>query len=460
MGDGAVTPVVGPPVHAVSLRARVTGTVSASVQELHGRTVVLVRTDPALRRGALDEASGTTLAVAARAALDARIPLVAVIASSGADVHDGVAALHGWGAAARAVAACSGVVPILFAVTGPTVSGPALLLGMADVVVLTEDASAYVVGPGAVAEFTGERLTADALGGPGVHRRSSGVAAAVVRDEAAALDLLGAVLGHLPQSCDEEPPRWPTDDPVDRLTPEAGRAVPPTATGSYDVRDVARAIVDDGELLELWGGWAPNLATALATVGGRSIGIVANQPLALAGTLDIPASQKGARFVALCDAFNLPLLTLVDTPGFFPGKDLEWRGMIRHGAQLVGAYARATVPRVCIVLRKAYGGAYIVMDSKDMGNDLCLAWPSAEMAVMGAQGAVQILHRREDPETRQRLQDEYAATLLTPWVAAERGLVDAVIDPGDTRLEVAAALEALSTKREVLASRPHDNLPL
>jgi acetyl-CoA carboxylase carboxyltransferase component len=316
------------------------------------------------------------------------------------------------------------------------------------------------MGPGAVAEFTGEQLTATALGGPGVHRRSTGVAAAVVSDEVAALDLLGAVLSHLPQSCDEEPPMWPTDDPVDRSTPEAGKAIPPTATGSYDVRDVVRAIVDDGEQLELWGAWAPNLVTALATVGGRSIGVVANQPLALAGTLDIPASQKGARFVALCDAFNLPLLTLVDTPGFFPGKDLEWRGMIRHGAQLVGAYARATVPRVCIVLRKAYGGAYIVMDSKDMGNDVCLAWPSAEMAVMGAQGAVQILHRREDVETQQRLQDEYAATLLTPWVAAERGFVDAVIDPADTRAEVAAALEALSTKREVLPRRSHDNLPL
>ena len=456
-----MTTEVRPPVTTTtSLRAHVAGTVTATVEDLGGRTVVLARIDPALRRGALDAESGATLAAAARAALEARIPLVGVIASSGADVNDGVAALHGWGSAAALIAACSGVVPVLLAVTGPTVSGPALLLGMADVVVLTEDASAYVVGPGAVASFTGEHLSATALGGPGVHRRSSGVAAAVVADEAAALLFLSSVLAHLPQSCDEEPPTWPATDPVDRPTPEAGRVVPPTATGSYDVRDVVRAVVDDGEVLELWGGWAPNLVTALATIGGRSVGIVANQPLALAGTLDIPASQKGARFVAMCDAFNVPLLTLVDTPGFFPGKDLEWRGMIRHGAQLVGAYARATVPRVCVVLRKAYGGAYIVMDSKDMGNDLCLAWPSAEMAVMGAQGAVQILHRREDVETQQRLQDEYAATLLTPWVAAERGLVDAVIDPADTRREVAAGLAMLSSKREVLPRRSHDNLPL
>ena len=443
-----------------SLRAHVPGTVAASVATLHGREVVLVRVDPSLRSGALDASSGAALAAAARTAREARMPLVGVLASSGADVHDGVAALHGWGSAARAIAACSGIVPVLVAVTGPVLSGPALLLGLADVVVLTEDASAYVGGPGAVAAFTGELLSADALGGPGVHRRTSGVAAAVVDDEDAALDLLASVLDHLPQSCDDEPPTWPTDDPVERRTPEAGHVLPPTATGSYDVRDVARAVADDGELLELWAGWAPNMVTALTTVGGRSVGIVANQPLALAGTLDIPASQKGARFVALCDAFNVALLTLVDTPGFFPGKDLEWRGMIRHGAQLVGAYARATVPRICVVLRKAYGGAYIVMDSKDMGNDVCLAWPSAEMAVMGAQGAVQILHRREDHATQQRLQDEYAATLLTPWVAAERGLVDAVIDPADTRAEVAAALEALATKREVLPKRAHDNLPL
>lgn len=448
------------PVSTTPVRAHVPGTVGVTVEELNGRPVVLARVDPGVRSGALDAASGASLAAAARAALDARLPLVGVVASSGADVHDGVAALHGWGGAARAVAACAGIVPVVMAVTGPTVSGPALLLGMADVVVFTDDASAYVSGPGAVAEFTGEQLSAHALGGSGVHRRSSGVAAAVVADEAAALELLGWVLSHLPSHCDEEAPRWVSEDPPDRATPEAGLAIPSTAAGSYDVRDVARAVVDDGEVLELWGGWAPNLVTALATVDGYSIGIVANQPLALAGTLDIPASQKGARFVAMCDAFNLPLLTLVDTPGFFPGKDLEWRGMIRHGAQLVGAYARATVPRICVVLRKAYGGAYIVMDSKDMGNDVCLAWPGAELAVMGAQGAVQILHRREDAETRRALEDDYAATLLTPWVAAERGYVDAVIDPADTRREVASALAGLATKREVLPGRPHDNLPL
>ncbi len=445
---------------ATSLWAGVPGTVSATVRELSGRRVVLVRIDPGRRRGALDAEAGATLAAAADVALDARLPLIGVVASSGADVNDGVPALHGWGSAARAFARCSGVVPILVAVTGPTVSGPALLLGMSDVVVMTADASAYVVGPAAVQSFTGEQVTPEALGGASTHDRLSGVAAAVVDDEDAALDLLLAVLGHLPDHCDAEPPYWPTSDPVDRPTPEAGTALPDSSTGSYDVRDVARAVVDEDELLELSGGWAPNLVTAFATVGGRPVGIVANQPLALAGSIDIPASQKGARFVALCDAFNVPLITLVDTSGFFPGKDREWRGMIRHGAQLVGAYARATVPRVCVVLRKAYGGAYIVMDSKTMGNDVCLAWPRAELAVMGARQAAEVLHRREDPEVRAAKEAEYAESLLNPWRAAERGYVDAVIDPADTRSAVAAALEMLRSKREQLPDRAHDNLPL
>jgi acetyl-CoA carboxylase carboxyltransferase component len=223
---------------------------------------------------------------------------------------------------------------------------------------------------------------------------------------------------------------------------------------------VAAALVDDGYLHELWAQWAGNLVTAVARLDGHAIGIVANQPLNLAGTIDIPASQKGARFIDLCDAMNLPILTLVDTPGFFPGKTLEWRGMIRHGAQLVAAYARATVPRLCVVLRKAYGGAYIVMDSRRMGNDVAFAWPSAELAVMGAKGAVEILHRTADEATRLAEQTKYEETLLTPWVAAERGYVDAVIEPSETRFELAAALDFLASKREHLVPRGHDTGPL
>ncbi len=436
------------------------GSLSAQITTLAGRDVVLVEISQERRRGALSEADGHTFAEAADHALGAGLPLLAVIASSGADVNDGVAALHGWGTAARALTRCSGRIPVLLAATGPVLSGPALLLGLADQVVMTEEAYAFVSGPRMVETFTGELLDNLELGGSGIHASNTGVAAMVVPDAAQAIEALSDILAYLPSVVDEEPPRWWTHDPVDRLTPEAGDCIPASPTGGYDVRDAARAIVDDGDLLELRAHWAPNLVTALATIGGRPVGIVANQPVSIAGTLDIPASQKGARFVSFCDALGLPLLTLVDTPGFYPGKDLEWRGMIRHGAQLAFAYARATVPRVAVVLRKAYGGAYIVMDCRSMGCDLYLAWPSAEIAVMGARGAVEVLHRRESPERRVELEAAYEERFLNPYVAADRGFVDAVIDPADTRREVAAAFDLLATKRESLTSRKHDNSPL
>ena len=444
----------------VTLRSQVPGAVSASVSEIGGRPVIAVEFDATDKRGALSQDDGETIAAAARLAWQQRLPLVASIASSGADVEEGVSALVGWGTAARELVRCSGIVPIVLVVTGPAVSGPALLLGLADVVILTPEAYAFVSGPRMVTEFTGVPITPFELGGAGPHSRSSGVAALVAADRDDARELVAILLSHLPPNADEEPPRIATDDPADRATPELVSLVPTTPTGSYDVRAVARSLVDDGELLELRASWAANLVTAFASVDGRPVGIVANQPQTLAGTLDIAASQKGARFVAFCDAFNIPLLTIVDTPGFSPGTDQEWRGMIRHGAQLAFAYARATVPRICLTLRKSYGGAYIVMDSKTMGNDLSLAWPSAEIAVMGAKGAAEILMRRATPEERAAAEADYEERLLNPYLAAERGLLDAVIDPTDTRREVAAALEVLATKREHLAQRPHDNTPL
>jgi acetyl-CoA carboxylase carboxyltransferase component len=343
---------------------------------------------------------------------------------------------------------------------GLALSGPALLMGVADAVIMTSDAVAYVSGPAAVAQLTGLQLAPNDLGGQHVHSRNSGVAALVATGPDTAIDLAAILLDFLPDHADEEPPRWPPADPVDRATPELRELLPTSATGSYDVRGAIAAIADEEDLLELRAGWAPQMVTALCRVGGMPIGVLANQPQSMAGTLDIAASQKGARFVEFCDSFNLPLLTLVDTPGFMPGKDLEWRGMIRHGAQLVFAYAEATVPRVCLVLRKAFGGAYIVMDSKGMGNDLCLAWPSAQVAVMGAQGAVQILHRRADAAKQVALADQYEAEYLNPYVAAARGLVDQVIDPADTRREVASAFRFLATKRERLVARKHANGPL
>ena len=464
-------PRPGPPrpgkartVPGLGIWARQTGAVEIGVGDLGGRLpgrrVATFRIDPTHRNGALSADDSAAIAVAAEAAIDYRIPLVGIISSSGADILGGIAALHGWGCAARAIAACSGVVPISMVVDGPAVSGTALLLGLADLVVMTEGSYAFVSGPSMVADFTGLRLDNAALGGTATHARQTGLPSIVTADVELALDALCDALRYLPDHVDAEPPTVFTEDPTERDAPELDELMPASSTGSYDVRKVITAIADDGEHVELRARWAPNLVTAFGTVAGRPVGFVANQPLALAGTLDISAAQKGAWFVALCDAFNLPIVTLVDTPGYFPGKDLEWRGMIRHGAQMAFAYAEATVPRVCIVLRKAYGGAYIVMDCKTMGNDICLAWPSAELAVMGAKGAVQILHRRETDEVRLARETEYAAEYLNPYVAAGRGYVDAVSAPAETRRLVARSLEFLATKRETMTMKRHGNSPL
>ncbi len=425
------------------------------------RSVMWIETEPAEPGADISLSSATSLQIEAgvRAALDQRIPLVLTLTTSGADILEGVPALAGWGSLARALTDCSGIIPTTIVIDGPVVSGPALLCGVADFVVMTNDASAFVNGPVMVEQFTGVAIDAEELGGVANHLRYTGVATAVVADRAAAHEWVHELLAYLPSSVDVEPPRWFTDDPEDRPCPEAGEQIPASSTGSYDVRTVAAAIADEDSVLELRDRWAANVVTALATIGGRPVGIVANQPMSLAGTLDIPASQKAARFVSWCDAFNLPIVTLVDTPGFYPGKDLEWRGMIRHGAQLVFAYARATVPRICVILRKSYGGAYIVMDSKTMGNDLCLAWPWAEIAVMGAGQAAAILARRASDEERAEFERDYAERLLNPYVAAERGFIDGVIDPADSRRQIAMALDVLADKRETLTARTHGNVP-
>ncbi len=440
------------------IRRYVAGSVQAAVETRGGRPAMVVRSVNDVRRGALSPDDGDTLAEAAAAAAELRIPLVLVLASSGADVSGGVASLHGWGRAARALAVCSGLIPVVVVVTGPALSGPALLLGLADLVVMTGDAFAFVSGPAMVEEFTGIRIGVHQLGGSAIHARTSGLCAVEASSPGQALEHVDHLLGLLPAHADELPPRLadrPGPGPVDLR-----RVIPDRATSSYDVRRVAAGLADGGDVTELWPRWAPQLVCALARIEGRTVGFVANQSQALAGTLDIAASQKGARFVRFCDAFNIALVTLVDTPGFLPGKDLEWRGMIRHGAELAFAYAEATVPRVCVILRKAFGGAYIVMDSKGLGNDVCVAWPGAEIAVMGAEGAVQILYRRSPPEDRGRLQAEYAEAFLTPYQAAERGFVDAVVDPADTRAVVCDALELLSTRRESLPGRKHTVGPL
>ena len=434
-----------------------------------GRIVSTFRIEGGKHRGAIGPPEGQVMERAIRHAIDFGIPVVGVIASSGADIAEGIPSLHAWGRVAKALADASGVVPTILCVIGPCVSGPALLLGLADLTVMTESAFAYVSGPDTVRSFTGIDIDHQVLGGAGAHDRRSGVSSVIVADEDAALDVCWTLLEYLPANHLEDPPRWASDDPPDRLCTRAAATVPARPTASYDVRVVIDDVLDADSRFELRANHAPNLVTALGRLDGRTVGIIANQPQQRAGTLDIEASEKAARFVQWCDCFNIPLVTFVDTPGFEPGKDLEWRGMIRHGAELVYAYSNASVPRLCVVLRKAYGGAYIVMDSKGIGNDWCGAWPTAEIAVMGAPGAVQILHGRtlrgiEDDDARLReqaaLESEYETRFSNPYVAAERGYVDDVIAADDTRRVLTDTLARFSTKREVRRPRKHGNSPL
>jgi acetyl-CoA carboxylase carboxyltransferase component len=278
----------------------------------------------------------------------------------------------------------------------------------------------------------------------------------VAADDDDARALMAWVLDYLPANHIEDAPRGECADPLDRLCAHAAGAIPESPTASYDVRGIVADVVDEDSVMELRSAYAPNLVTVLARLAGRPVGVVANQPQQRAGTLDIEASRKAARFVAWCDAFNLPIVTFVDTPGFEPGRDLEWRGMIRHGAELVHAYCAATVPRLGVIMRKAFGGAYIVMDSRGIGNDLCVAWPTAEIAVMGAAPATRILYKRDDPAKVA----EYETLFLNPYVAAERGYVDAVIEPGQTRRVLTDTLEMLASKRDRQPARAHSNTPL
>jgi propionyl-CoA carboxylase beta chain len=431
-----------------------------------GRMVSTFRIEGGKHRGAIGPPEGFVLERAIRHAIDLGIPVLGTIASSGADVAEGISSLHAWGRVAKALADASGVVPTLLTVIGPCVSGPALLLGLADVTVMTDEAFAYVSGPDTVRAFTGIDVDHRVLGGAGAHDRRSGVSTVVARDEDAAVEMCWTILEYLPSNHLLDAPQWATDDPVDRPCTRAASIVPARATASYDVRAVIADVVDADSCFELRPNHAPNLVTAFARLDGRTIGIIANQPQQRAGTLDIEASEKGARFVQWCDCFNIPLVTFVDTPGFEPGKDLEWRGMIRNGAELVYAYANATVPRLCVVLRKAYGGAYIVMNSKHINCDINYAWPTAEIAVLGPKGAAEVIYRREiaeaeDPEAVLASRtDHYRKTFANPFLAAKRGYIDDVIFPRTTRQRLIRSLQFLESKQAGRPNRKHGNIPL
>jgi acetyl-CoA carboxylase carboxyltransferase component len=414
-----------------------------------GRPVACYAQDGSFLGGSLGERHADTIVRVLQIAARATIPVVAFVESGGARMQEGTAALAGYGRIFRETVALSGVVPQISVVSGASAGGGAYSPALTDLIVMTEDAAMFLTGPGVVREALGEEIDAAALGGPHVHDRN-GVCHLVERDEAAAAVRVRELLGYLPASAGSPVPRA---EPVAAELADPGAVVPLEPRRVYDVRDALRGVVDSGSLLELCPRWARNVVTALARVDGRPVGIVANQPRHLAGVLDASGSEKAARFVGFCNAFGLPLIAVVDTPGFMPGSRQEQAGVIRYGASLVRAFAAARVPKLTVVLRKSYGGAYITMNSRDLGADLVLAWPSAELGIMSARAAVRIVHRRElqaadDVEAaRARLADAYADEHLRAEAAAASGFVDEIIEPGQTRERIASALRILAGSR-------------
>lgn len=433
--------------------------------KVHGRSVFVYGHDFRLFGGSLGEAHAQKIHRVMDLALQAGAPLISLNDGAGARIQEGVTALAGYGGIFVRNTEASGRVPQLSLMLGPCAGGAAYSPALTDFVFMVENTSQmFVTGPDVVGTVTGEQVDVEGLGGARVHATTSGVAHRSYESEEACLDDARYLLGFLPQNSGEQPPLYASTDPVDRPNHRLLDLVPAEASTAYDVLDVIEEIVDDGEYLEIHPGWSRSLVTCFARIGGRTVGIVANQPIHRAGVLDVEASQKGAGFVQFCDSFNIPLLTLVDVPGFMPGVDQEHGGIIRHGAKLLSAYCQATVPRVSLVLRKAYGGAYIVMDSRSIGADFCFAWPSNEIAVMGAEAAARVIYRREiagcaNPAAEERARAAaFRDELMHPYYAAERGLVDDVIDPVETRATVAAAFEILVAKSE-RRHRKHVNLP-
>ena len=394
-------------------------------------------------------------------------PVVGLNDGGGARIQEGIVALAGFGGIFVRNVSMSGVVPQISVILGPCAGGAAYSPALTDFVfAVKEQTKLFITGPDVVEAVTGETTTHEELGGALTHATRTGVATFLVDDEPTCFDEVRNLLSFLPSNNQEDPPYFvPTDRP-DRRCDELLDIVPGECNRVYDVRDVIEVIVDDGDYLEVQALWATNIVCAFARLDGHVVGIVANQPFVLAGALNIDAAEKAARFVRTCDSFNIPLVTLVDVPGFLPGVDQEHAGIIRRGAKLLYAFSEATVPRVQVILRKAYGGAYIVMDSKSLGADLSFAWPSNEIAVMGADGAASIIFRKElasaqDPMQRRReLVSEYTDQLMTPYIAAERGMVDDVIDPGETRITLIRALDMLRSKRVSSPNRKHGNMPL
>jgi acetyl-CoA carboxylase carboxyltransferase component len=434
---------------------------------IDGRRVCVFSQDFTVFGGALGEVFAEKIHKVMDLAASVGVPMIGLNDGAGARIQEGVVSLAMYGGIFHRNVNASGVIPQISVIMGPCAGGAVYSPALTDFIFMVRETSyMFITGPDVVKTVTGESVTQEELGGAMTHATKSGVAQFAAPDDKACLDEVRYLLSFLPANNLEEPP-WvqPTDDP-ERKTTELIDLMPASPNQAYDMKKIVSAILDDGDFFEYAPHWAMNLVCGFGRLDGHPVGIVGTQPQVLAGVLDIDAAEKGARFVRTCDAFNIPLVTFVDVPGFLPGTDQEYGGIIRHGAKLLYAYCESTVPRIQIVTRKAYGGAYVVMNSKSIGADLAFAWPSAELAVMGPSGAVEIVYRREladspDPEGRKaELVEEYTERYANPYLAAERGYVDDVIDPADTRSVLIKGLGVLRSKREELPKRKHGNVPL
>ncbi|MEU6137110.1 acyl-CoA carboxylase subunit beta [Nocardioides sp. NPDC047086] len=444
---------------------------------IDGRQVCVFSQDFTVFGGSLGEVYGEKITKIMDLAIKTGSPLIGINEGAGARIQEGVVSLGLYGEIFKRNVHASGVIPQISLIMGNCAGGHVYSPAVTDFTIMVDKTSGmFITGPDVIKTVTGEDITMEELGGALAHNSKSGVAHYMGSDEADAIEYVKALLSYLPSNNMEEPPAYDAPDgqsadlEISDLDRELDTFIPDGGNQPYDMHEVISHIVDDEEFLEVQPLWAPNIIIGYARIEGRPVGIVANQPMQFAGCLDIDASEKAARFVRTCDAFNVPVITFVDVPGFLPGTDQEHNGIIRRGAKLIYAYAEATVPLVTIITRKAYGGAYDVMGSKHLGADINLAWPTAQIAVMGAQGAANIVHRRTLAEVeaaggdveakRAELIDEYETTLANPYIAAERGYVDAVIPPHETRAEVTRALRLLRTKRETLPAKKHGNIPL
>ncbi len=435
--------------------------------KINGRLVYAFAQDFTVFGGSLSEANAAKICKVMDLAMKVGAPVVGLNDSGGARIQEGVASLAGYADIFLRNTLSSGVIPQISAILGPCAGGAVYSPAITDFTVMVKNSSyMFVTGPDVIKTVMHEEVSKEDLGGSMTHNSVSGVAHFIARDDADALALVRELLSFMPQNNQEDPPRIESRDPADRCDEALDTLVPIEPDKPYDIKEVITRVVDDGYLVEVHEHFAKNLVVGFARLAGQSVGIVANQPAVLAGCLDINASVKGARFVRFCDAFNIPLITFEDVPGFLPGTQQEYGGIIRHGAKLLFAYAEATVPKITVITRKAYGGAYCVMSSKHLRTDVNLAYPTAEIAVMGPEGAVNIVNRRElqkadDPEKlrREKVQ-EFRERFANPYIAAERGWVDAIIQPRDTRPKLIAALQMLESKRDTLPPKKHGNIPL